>query len=147
MSIVLLGSTSGSCTLQEQAVAGTTTLTLPTTSGTVALTSDITTAAVLTATAGLTAGDVGTYMWGGYRGAGGPTAIPFGSTTAGSNLAPAGIIMGSTALWPTNVPNSFFEIGVAGAAVRSGTWRCLGTGGQYPINTSSTTATLWIRIS
>lgn len=35
MSIVLLGSTSGSCTLQEQAIAGTTTLTLPTTSGTV----------------------------------------------------------------------------------------------------------------
>jgi hypothetical protein len=41
MSIVLLGSTSGSCTLQEQAVAGTTTLTLPTTSGTVALTSGV----------------------------------------------------------------------------------------------------------
>ena len=37
MSIVLLGSTSGSCTLQEQAVAGTTTLTLPTFSGTVGL--------------------------------------------------------------------------------------------------------------
>lgn len=37
MSIVLLGSTSGSCTLQEQAVAGTTVLTLPTTSGTVSL--------------------------------------------------------------------------------------------------------------
>ena len=36
MSIVMLGSTSGSCTLQEQAVAGTTVLTLPTTSGTVA---------------------------------------------------------------------------------------------------------------
>ena len=34
MSIVLLGSTSGSCTLQEQAVAGNTVLTLPTTSGT-----------------------------------------------------------------------------------------------------------------
>ena len=34
MSIVLVGSTSGSCTLQEQAVAGTTVLTLPTTSGT-----------------------------------------------------------------------------------------------------------------
>jgi len=41
MSIVLLGSTSGSCTLQEQAIAGTTTLTLPTTSGTVALTSQL----------------------------------------------------------------------------------------------------------
>jgi hypothetical protein len=35
MSIVLQGSTSGSCTLQEQAVAGTTVLTLPTTSGTI----------------------------------------------------------------------------------------------------------------
>jgi hypothetical protein len=35
MSIVLVGSTSGSCTLQEQAVAGTTVLTLPTTSGTI----------------------------------------------------------------------------------------------------------------
>jgi hypothetical protein len=35
MSIVLMGSTSGSCTLQEQAVAGTTTLTLPTITGTV----------------------------------------------------------------------------------------------------------------
>lgn len=34
MSIVLIGSTSGSCTLQEQAVAGTTVLTLPAVSGT-----------------------------------------------------------------------------------------------------------------
>ena len=41
MSIVLVGSTSGSCTLQEQAVAGNTVLTLPTTSGTVALTSQL----------------------------------------------------------------------------------------------------------
>ena len=40
MSIVLLGSTSGSCTLQEQAVAGTTVLTLPATSGTVVTTGD-----------------------------------------------------------------------------------------------------------
>ena len=38
MSIVLVGSTSGSCTLQEQAVAGTAVLTLPTTSGTVVVT-------------------------------------------------------------------------------------------------------------
>jgi hypothetical protein len=35
MSIVLMGSTSGSCTLQEQAVAGSTTLTLPAASGNV----------------------------------------------------------------------------------------------------------------
>lgn len=33
MSIVLLGSTSGSCTLQEQAVAGSTVLTLPAATG------------------------------------------------------------------------------------------------------------------
>jgi hypothetical protein len=41
MSIVLVGSSSGSITLQEPAVAGTTTLNLPATSGTVALTSDV----------------------------------------------------------------------------------------------------------
>jgi hypothetical protein len=45
MSIVLLGSTSGSCTLQEQAVAGTTVLTLPTTSGTVVVGSSAVSAA------------------------------------------------------------------------------------------------------
>jgi hypothetical protein len=44
MSIVLVGSTSGSVTLQEPAVAGTTVLDLPATSGTVALTSQITAA-------------------------------------------------------------------------------------------------------
>jgi len=37
MSIVLVGSTSGSITLQEPAIAGTTTLNLPATSGTVAV--------------------------------------------------------------------------------------------------------------
>jgi hypothetical protein len=41
MSIVLLGSTSGSITLQEPAVAGTTVLDLPATSGTLALTSSV----------------------------------------------------------------------------------------------------------
>ena len=53
MSIVLVGSTSGSCTLQEQAVAGTTVLTLPTTSGTIAITASPTftgTATIPTAT-------------------------------------------------------------------------------------------------
>ena len=46
MSIVLVGSTSGSITLQEPAVAGTTVLDLPATSGTVALTSQITTSLI-----------------------------------------------------------------------------------------------------
>jgi hypothetical protein len=47
MSIILQGSTSGSVTLQEPAVAGSTVLDLPTTSGTVALTSQIPTAKVI----------------------------------------------------------------------------------------------------
>lgn len=47
MSIVLQGSTSGSCTLQEQAVAGTTVLTLPTVSGTVLTTTSPKTGNVL----------------------------------------------------------------------------------------------------
>lgn len=42
MSIVLLGSTSGSITLQEPAVAGTNTLTLPASTGTVCLTENFT---------------------------------------------------------------------------------------------------------
>ncbi len=41
MSIILLGSTSGSVTLQEPAVAGTTTLTLPAVSGTILTTSSV----------------------------------------------------------------------------------------------------------
>ena len=45
MSLILQGSTSGSCTLQEQAVAGTTVLTLPTTSGTVVVGSSAVSAA------------------------------------------------------------------------------------------------------
>ena len=47
MSIVLVGSTSGSITLQEPAVAGSTVLDLPATSGTVALTSQISTPKVI----------------------------------------------------------------------------------------------------
>ena len=43
MSIILLGSTSGSVTLQEPAVAGSTTIDLPATSGTMALTSGVVT--------------------------------------------------------------------------------------------------------
>ena len=41
MSIVLVGSTSGSITLQEPAVAGTTTLNLPATTGTVVVGSSV----------------------------------------------------------------------------------------------------------
>ena len=66
MSIVLVGSTSGSCTLQEQAVAGTTVLTLPTTSGTVALTSQIPTSKVLQVISGTPKTDTFTTTSGSY---------------------------------------------------------------------------------
>ena len=66
MSIVMVGSTSGSITLQEPAVAGTTVLDLPATSGTLALTSGVVSSlngstgalkgAVLTGTTSISAG-------------------------------------------------------------------------------------------
>jgi hypothetical protein len=66
MSIVLVGSTSGSITLQEPAIAGTTTINLPATSGTLALTSGVVSSlngstgalkgAVLTGTTSISAG-------------------------------------------------------------------------------------------
>jgi hypothetical protein len=135
MSIVLMGSTSGSCTLQEQAVAGTTTLTLPTTSGTVALTSDIvapTTAQVLTATAGASAGAVGTYGFFGYTPV---TAVALNTTVAGSTLVPAGVIRRSD------------DIGapINSGSAQSGTWRCMG---YSPTGSGALgAATVWLRIS
>jgi hypothetical protein len=71
MSIVLVGSTSGSCTLQEQAVAGTTVLTLPTTSGTVITTGSsgqsipkaaLPTGSVLQVVTATVSGDIGTTL-------------------------------------------------------------------------------------
>jgi hypothetical protein len=112
MSIVLMGSTSGSCTLQEQAVAGTTTLTLPTTSGTVALTSDITTAAVLTATAGATAGAVGSYGF--FR-------RPSSSNTV---LSPNDTIAGSSLRYSSALGTG--DSSAVEGATPSGTWRAMG---------------------
>jgi hypothetical protein len=140
MSIVLLGSTSGSCTLQEQAVAGTTTLTLPTTSGTVALTSDITTA-ILAATAGATAGAVGTYAFLSDGLNSGNTSRPtttFGSTRAGSNLYPTGLYSQLADFEPVQATQN---------SVQSGTWRCVGYSfGQSAANVFAP-QTLWLRIS
>jgi hypothetical protein len=130
MSIVLMGSTSGSCTLQEQAVAGTTTLTLPTTSGTVALTSDIvapTTAQVLAATAGATWNSVGTYIF--AANTGNTTDTLENATRAGSTLRSAGVN-----------PN-----GTQTANILTGTWRCMGI---LIANTGiNSAATVWVRIS
>jgi hypothetical protein len=144
MSIVLMGSTSGSCTLQEQAVAGTTTLTLPTTSGTVALTADIvapTTAQVLTATAGATAGAVGSYAFLSDGLNSGNTSRPttaFGSTRAGSNLYPTGLYSQLADFLPVQGTQN---------SVQSGTWRCMGNSFGQSASNVYCPQTLWLRIS
>ena len=66
MSLILQGSTSGSITLQEPAVAGTTVLDLPATSGTVALTSQIPTSKVLQVISGTPKTDTFTTTSGSY---------------------------------------------------------------------------------
>ena len=82
MSIVLVGSTSGSVTLQEPAVAGTTVLTLPATSGTVVVTGTTPSlngiAFPATQSASADANTLDDYEEGTWT----PTAI--GSSTAGS---------------------------------------------------------------
>jgi hypothetical protein len=86
-----------------------------------------TTAQVLSATAGATAGAVGTYMTAMWVG-GGSTISP-GSTGAGSNLRAAG-----------GTDQGQFQTGGG----LSGTWRCMGFGG---VINGFNAVTLWLRIS
>lgn len=93
--------------------------------GSAATVTTVTTAQVATATAGVSAGAVGTYMFGYYNGA--TTPIDFGVTVSGADLKPSN----STG---NNVGSS-----------QTGTWRCMG----YAISgsTSQNQTTLWLRIS
>jgi hypothetical protein len=92
-----------------------------------------TTAQVLSATAGLTAGAVGSYAFLSYSNGGGQT---FGSTRAGSSLRPCGFYYNADVLqvYPIN----------SGSTV-AGTWRCLG----HQASSSSFTdqSVIWVRIS
>jgi hypothetical protein len=118
MSIVLLGSTSGSCTLQEQAVAGTTVLTLPTTSGTVALTSDIPTVST-------SFGGIGTYVVAGSSTTT-DAAYAAGTTFAGSTLQFT-VDRGTgytQSLSGTTVPAVNSAIGITNYGL-TGTWRLM----------------------
>jgi hypothetical protein len=94
-----------------------------------------TTAQVGTATAGLAAGAVGSYIW----------AVPndtatytLGSTIAGSLLLPTGA-------WHVDGAPSTQRLGGTGAA-QAGTWRCMGTR-SLVTGTINQLATLWLRIS
>ena len=105
-----------------------------------------TTAQVLTATAGLTAGAVGTYMWGAT--AGSTTARPtfdFGSTYAGSGLYPAGFA--TTVATLSGAAYTYGSIAVATiySSASAGTWRCMG---QTPRpGYDEMPVTLFVRIS
>ena len=84
----------------------------------------VTTSAVLAATAGATAGGIGTHVFARTS----VTSVSFGGTTSGSNLFPAAITVGGNDQ-------------TSGTAL-SGTWRCMG------IKTSSANSiTVWLRIS
>jgi hypothetical protein len=137
MSIVLMGSTSGSCTLQEQAVAGTTTLTLPTTSGTVALTSDI--------SAITDYGAIGSYVIAGED-----------NYTAGLERLPNVTVAGSTLIRTTATGTQTFSINSTGSLAISnslvaslgfsGTWRRM-TRSLNPSSGNSSAVNLYVRIS
>lgn len=102
-----------------------------------------TTADVLSATAGATAGDVGTYA---FLVASTTADYTYGATLAGSSLRPAGMGLSEEVSGRTVSPQ-----GQAQNSARSGTWRCMGysdynnPGGRSP--TIHFGATLWLRIS
>lgn len=87
---------------------------------------------VLNATAGASAGAVGSYMMAA------PSTNPttFGATKAGSGLYPTGAF--------NNIGYVACSAGVGAGAAQSGTWRCMGYTTQYSLFSS---ATLWLRIS
>jgi hypothetical protein len=105
------------------------------------------TAAVLSATAGASAGDVGTYAFLGV--ANGSHTSLFGETRAGSELFPAGISANNN--FSTNgFLNTQLHAGQNSA--RAGTWRCVGVlrsqaGNEGLGIPARLGATLWLRIS
>lgn len=95
---------------------------------------EVTTEAVLEATAGATAGGVGTYMF--ARRTTGTGNVSFGSTLGGSSLSPISALGGSNFS-----DSSLLPVGSS----QSGTWRCMG---NYWHNfNSNLSVTLWLRIS
>jgi hypothetical protein len=108
-----------------------------------------TTTSVLNATAGATAGAVGTYA---LLGLGDSTDTnTFGTTRAGSALFPAGFGSNVSGGFTVNTSNATTAMGENSA--RAGTWRCMGvqrsstTTNTEGVSTFIRGATLWLRIS
>jgi hypothetical protein len=103
----------------------------------------INTTNVLNATAGASAGAVGTYMI-----ARKPTSpsVGFGSTTAGSGLTPIAVMTGFTNAYAFGAGGAY-----SGGAAQSGTWRCMSISSNDISSgcgiATITGAALWLRIS
>lgn len=110
-------------------------------SGSAATVSSVTSSQVLNATAGATAGAVGTYVFGTING----TEIHIGGTYAGSALIPSGVYVTSTLPFDTAGSGTASAL-VAGSAYLSGTWMAMGTV-YYNSASSYARATLFLRIA
>ena len=106
-----------------------------------------TTADVLSATAGATAGDVGTYA---FLISASTSDFTFGSTLAGSSLRPSGVTTVSSS---SSVTTANLNAGYVSTqnTTQAGTWRCMGRADYTETGPRSVTyyrpATLWLRIS
>lgn len=101
----------------------------------------ISTSTILSATAGASAGAVGTYMI--ARRAG--VVVSFGSTTAGSGLTPISVMTGITNSYVQAAGGAFSP-----GAAQSGTWRCMSLASADISGSGAdiiTSAALWLRIS
>ena len=101
-----------------------------------------TTAQVLSATAGATAGDVGTYAFLGRTNAAANATMIFGTNYAGSLFSPGGFTLAGNTGWNTSGGAQVASGGFGGSA-QSGTWKAMG---QYN-DASFKTATVMLRIS
>jgi len=101
---------------------------------------------VLNATAGLTAGGVGTYAFLRHTT---NADYAFGDTLAGSSLEPAGIGVDGWISYTTASGDAANTVGITQSSARSGTWRCLGVGSNFQPTAFSPirTASVWLRIS
>jgi hypothetical protein len=99
-------------------------------SGNAATVTTVTASQVANATAGISAGAVGSYV---VANKGSP-GVAFGSTAAGSTLEASGVEIDTGSVGLTN----------NGGVKLSGTWRCMGVSNG---GSSHSTSTLWLRIS
>ena len=109
----------------------------------------VSTSTVLAATAGASAGAVGTYAFLRHTT---NADYAFGTTLAGSSLVPAGVGAATWSLYTAGSASSLaLNYGLFQNSAQSGTWRCMGIGSNAgdsncPPN-AQTAASLWLRIS